>query len=188
MDAGFIVMVVIMLLVIIFCFRVAIVTGRARKMVKQQKKSDKKEDILRYSPIVHIGGLNVPENCTCSVTLDRQGLTIICSGNEILLNLDKIRNVDFQMDIDEKQVLKSSLAGGIVGTAAFGMSGAIIGSRPKSKTKREIKCYAIISYESNQGEYKTFILRDELPNSQRCSKLVDALRPKITVRTNRVEL
>ena len=68
------------------------------------------------------------------------------------------------------------------------MTGAIIGSAPKTKTKRNVKCYAIISYEDVQGEYKTFLLRDEIANTGICSGLVDTLRPRINQQINRVEL
>lgn len=148
----------------------------------------KKEKDIIYPSIIHVGGLNVPDYCACKVVLGKINLTIICAGNEFILDIKKIRNVDFQMDIDEKQFIKSSLTKGVIGAAAFGVSGAIIGSAPKTKTKREVKCYAIISYENSNGEYKSIVLRDELPNTSQCAKLVDALKMRIKAQVNRVEL
>ena len=148
----------------------------------------KKEKDLEYSSIIHIVGLDVPENCKCKVILKKVNLIILCAGNEYSLNIEKIKNVDFQIDVDEKQLLKSSLLRGAVGAAAFGVAGAVVGSSPKVKNKREVKCYAIISYENKNGENENFVLRDELPNTTQCAKLVDELKKRIKTQINKVEL
>ncbi len=173
---------------IIFAFRMVIVSSKIQKSRKKQKAQDKQEGISRYDSIIHVGGLNAPENCKASATLSPNAVTVSCGGNEFVLDVPRIKNVEFQFDVDEKQYLKSSFAKGVVGAAAFGVAGAVIGSAPKTKTKREVKCYAIISYESAQGEYKTFLLKDGFPNTEVCAKLVDALRPKINQQVNRVTL
>lgn len=177
-----------MVALVVFCFRMVIITSRAQKVARKQLEQDKAAGISRYDNMIHVGGLEVPENCKCTAALSQEGLTITCAGKELLLRTNKIRNVEYQLDIDEKQYLKSSLAKGIAGAAMFGVSGAIIGSAPKTKTKREVKCYAIISYEGSDGQFKTFIVKDELPNLSCCAKLVDTLRPMIQARTNKIEL
>lgn len=144
--------------------------------------------ISRYSSIIYVGGLGAPENIKCDVVLSPVELKLLCGGNEFALPIDKIRNVDFQLDIDEKQYLKTSTAKGAIGAAAFGVSGAVIGLAPKTKTKREVKCYAIISFDGTDGEYKTIVLRDAVPNIQMCSRLVDTLRPMINQHVNKVQL
>lgn len=173
---------------VVFCIKMVVTTSRYQKIARQQQQKDKAEGVSRYRDIIHIGGLNVPKNCKCSVILNPEGLTIQCGGNEFFLRLDKIKNVDYQLDIDEKQYLKSSMLKGMAGAAAFGVSGAVIGSAPNTKTKREVKCYAIISYGEAQDDYKMFILKDEFPNTNVCAKLVDTLKPLIKTQTNRVEL
>lgn len=172
----------------VFCFYMAVLTSKAKKVTRQQLNKDAIEGISRYTDIIHIGGLNAPENCKCTAVLNPSSLVIVCGGSEFLLNIGKIRNVDFQLDIDEKQYLKSSMAGGIAGAALFGVAGAVIGAAPKTKTKREVKCYAIITYEDTQGEFRTFILRDEIANVSRCAKLADTLKPMINAQVNKVEL
>lgn len=173
---------------VVSSMRMVVMTSKAKKLARQQRGLDKANGITRFNNMIHVGGLEAPENCKCTATLSEGGLTIACGGNEFLLRLDKIRNVDFQLDIDEKQYLKSSMAKGIAGAAMFGISGAVIGSAPKTKTKREVKCYAIIAYERTDGQFKTFILKDEIANLSRCSKLVETLKPMIQVQTNKVEL
>lgn len=173
---------------IAFCFKMFTITSRKQKEARNQKRIDQANGITRYHSLMHVGGLNVPENLSCDVILSPMELKIACGGNEFSLQIGKIRNVDYQLDIDEKQYLKSSMAKGIIGAATFGVAGAVIGSAPKTKTKREVKCYAIIAYESSTGEYRNFILRDEYPNSGQCARLVDALRPRINSQVNKVEL
>ena len=172
----------------IMAFRMVKLTSKGSKEEKKQREKDKQEGIGRYNSVIHVGGLAAPENCKASVMLSPTTLTVNCGGSEYALNIKKIRNVDFQLDVNETQYLKSSFVKGVVGAAAFGMPGAIIGSAPKTKTKRNVKCYAIISYEDAQGEYKTFLLRDAAENMNICSRLVDDLRPRVSQQLNRVEL
>ena len=148
----------------------------------------KKDQTKEYTDIVHVVGLPIPENCKCKVMLKTQEMVISGAGTEMTLLYEKIHNVDFQMDIDESIYQKSSLAKGIVGAATFGVAGAVLGSAPKTKTKREVKCYAIVTYQNADGEAQTFVLRDEYPNTQKCAKLIEQLKPQITARMNRVEL
>ena len=178
----------------IMAFRMVMLTSKGSKedreqvkRYKQQKERDKQEGISRYS-VIHVGGLPAPENCKAAVALSPTTLTINCGGSEYVLNIEKIRNVDTQLDINEIQYLESSFARGVIGAALFGSSGAIIGSAPRTKTKIKIKGYAIISYEDAQGEYKTFLLRDAAENMNICSRLVDDLRPRVSQQLNRVEL
>ena len=174
--------------IVVFCFKMAVVTSKARSQAKRQYKADVQNGITRYNNLVHVGGLSVPESINCNAVLNPTELLISCSGNEFVLPIEKIRNVECEFNIDEKQYLKSSMAKRIIGAAAFGVAGAVIGSAPETKTKREVKCYAIISYDGTDGDVKTFILRDEYPNTEVCKKLVEVLKGKINTRTNRVEL
>jgi len=165
----------------IFSFKMVIITSKSLRR-------DIQEGISRYASLIHVTGLNVPGECKASAILSRNAFTVNCVGNEFVLDISKIRNVDFQMNIDEKQYIESSLAKGIVGAVTFGVAGAVIGSAPKTKKRREVKGYAIISYENMQGNYNTIILRDEFPNSKVCALLVDKMKPMIKSQVNRVEL
>lgn len=177
-----------MVVIVIMAFRMVILTSKTSKDAKMRREKDKQEGISRYDSLVHVGGLTAPKNCKASVILSPTELTINCGGSKYVLNIAKIRNVDFQLDVNETQYLQSSFVKGVAGAAAFGVTGAIIGSAPKTKIKRNVKCYAIISYEDAHGEYKTFLLRDEVVNTRICSELVDNLRPRIIQQINRVEL
>lgn len=166
----------------------AFVTGHNWKIGRQQAKSDRMNGITRYSSIMHIGGLRAPENLKCNAVLSPTELTIFCGGNEFSLSVDKIRNVDFQLEVDEVPYLKTSNVRGMMCAAKAGLVGAAIGSIPDVKVKREETYYALISYDAVNGQYKTIILKDAVPNIRMCSKLVDTLRPMINQRVNKVQL
>ncbi|GFI26093.1 hypothetical protein IMSAGC012_01212 [Lachnospiraceae bacterium] len=148
---------------------------------------DKKKE-KEYSSIIHIEGLNVPENCRCKILLGKTHLTVFCAGNEFSLNYEQIKNIDCQRERDEKLFQKSSLSKTIVGAAAFGATGAIVGAVPKTKSKREIISYAIISFVNSHGEYQNMVFRDEFPNTAKCTGVVDKLRAKVKTQVNRVQL
>lgn len=56
---------------------------------------------------------------------------------EYNLNLERIHNISWYNEVDFEKHIKSSLIGGVIGAAAFGAAGAIIGSRPKEKEKKK---------------------------------------------------
>lgn len=140
----------------------------------------KKNDGYDYKGTLrHLFGLEIPENITCTVAIKNNELSIITGANEYTLKIDKIISVDFDMNVDVEKYTKSSMAKGIVGAATFGVAGAIIGSAPKTKEKRNVTCKAIINYENSNGESAYIIFEDSVANSQNAAGLVDTIRPII---------
>lgn len=176
------------IMLVIFFFFMALVSGKVRKVVKEEERKDEAAGISRYPTLVHVVGLDVPANCKASAILNPDDLIITCAGREFILHISKIRNVDFQVDIDETIYLQSHFIGGVLGAMAYGVEGAIVGAAPSTERKRDTIGYAIISYENAQGESKVFLLKDEVANSKICAKLVDVLKPKIVQQIERVEL
>lgn len=132
-----------------------------------------------FSNIQHVVGLSVPENCDCQVTAKQEGIVILCLGSEIFIEYEKIKHVEFQMDIDEKQFKHHSLAKGVIGAVTFGTTGAVLGSIPKTKTKREVTGYSFITYTDSEDSETTIVFRDKQTNSLVCAKMVDTLKSKI---------
>lgn len=137
---------------------------KASKEVKQQKK-DRQEGITRYSPLIHVGGLPAPENSKASVVLTPAELIVNCDGHEYVLSIKKILDVDYQINIDEARYLRSGL---MERAAASGMDG--------TAEARNLKHYAIISYEDAQEVHKTFLLRDEDVRKEVVFNLIERLR------------
>ncbi len=132
-----------------------------------------------FSNIQHVVGLSVPEDCDCQVTATQKGIIILCLGSEMLIEYEKIKHVEFQVDIDEKQFKHHSLAKGIVGAVTFGATGAVLGSIPKTKTKREVTGYSFITYTDSEESKTTIVFRDKQSNSLVCAKMVDTLNSKM---------
>jgi len=170
------------------CIYMVWVTGKAWKERKKQRKQDKANGIKRFSAIAHVEGLGVVENTQCSVVLDPSNLVISCIGKEYTLPLKRIAYVDFIADTNKIRYLQSSMARGIAGAALFGVSGAVIGSTPKSKVENEAIGYAVIGYRDVGGKEEVIILKDQSPNSFICSQLVKALTPCVRTQIEKVNL
>lgn len=129
----------------------------------------------------HLLGLDIPE-VNCNVIVYQDKLIIVSGDREYNLNLEKIRSVDFDMNVNIEKYSKSSTLKGVVGAATFGVAGAIIGSTPKTNEKRNVTCKAIINYETN-SESSYIVLEDFQANmTNGAAKLVDTLRPLIKKR------
>ena len=175
--------------VIIFVLIKLIIKGcKAQSQINKRRRQDKANGIKRFSDLVHVSGLRAVEGTGCGVMIDPTNVVITCGVKQYSLPLSRISYVDFKFDVNESKYLKSSFVKGAAGAAMFGVSGAVIGSAPKTKTDRQTKGYAIILYKDTRGEENTIILRDMLPNSYICSELVMALNARIKAKIEKVEL
>ena len=140
-----------------------------------------------YDDIYVVAGLDVPQECKCSVELNENEIIVKAPGKEYVLSITKITNCEHRMDIDIEQYEKNgSLLKGIIGGVAFGIPGAIIGSSPKIKEKRLVTGMAILTYEAQMGSNTIMLISK--PNTLGCAAICDFLQPRINVRTQRVEL
>lgn len=98
---------------------------------------------------VHVSGLDVP-NVPVTFTLSELGAVIKTPSNDYTLSLEKITNISWYDEVEIEKHLKSSLTGGIIGAAVFGAAGAVIGSRPKEKEKRNVTFYLLVEYSEKQ--------------------------------------
>lgn len=185
---GSLIIICILILFVIFCFYMAAVTSKAQKAGKKQRQQDKANGIKRFFAIEHVEGLGVAEKSQCSAAVSPSSLTITCTGKEYTLPLKRIEYVDYIVDVNEIRYLKSSMAKGIAGAALFGVSGAVIGSAPKTKIKKEETGHAVIGYQDAGGKEKMIILKDKTPDYHICIDLVRTLRPYINTQVEKVEL
>lgn len=174
--------------IIFLLIRLIISACKAQKNINKTRKQDKANGIKRFFAIAHVEGLGVVENAHCSAALSPSKLVISCTGKEYTLPLERITYVDFIVDANKIRYLQSNMARGIAGAALFGVSGAVIGSVPKSKVEHEAIGYAVIGYRDAGGKEKVIILKDQSPNSYICSKLVRALNTCIQTTVEKVEL
>ncbi len=167
----------IVIITFIFCVLFLILLGllvsaifiKGSNSLKQRKK-DKREGIIRFNSIVHIGGLDTPKGCMCQVYLNAQHLSITCGGSEFILKLDKIKNAECQCDVSWKPRIKTK------------------NEKLVTETNRVESCFAIISYEGTYGDFSNIILRDEYTNTYECRRLVDKIKPHLDPKIRKVEL
>lgn len=136
----------------------------------KQRKKDKREGIVRFGTIVHIGGLDAPRGCKCQVYLNARHLSITCGGSEFILKLDRIKNAEYQRNVSwEPHIITKN-------------------EKLVTETNREISCFAIISYEGTYGNFSNIILRDEYMNRYECKWLVEKIKPHLDTQIRKVEL
>ncbi len=99
----------------------------------------------------HVSGLDIPAVDVIS-TLSETGIMIQApmAKREYHIDLEKINNIMCYHEEEFEKYQKTSLIKTLIGAAAFGSVGAIIGSRPKEKTKRTVTFYLVIEYSNKQ--------------------------------------
>lgn len=173
---------ILIFLFLILCFLIRFIV-KASKTAKEQKKKILQENkeqgiVKRYPPLVHVTGLDIPENVQVSVFLKADRLTITGAGKEYNLNFDKIVSSESHVTMDIKEYYRSSTLKGVTGAALFGLPGAVIGSAPSKRVvKSDVKSFAVISFTAKSGGIATIILSDVLPNTRYASDLVARLKP-----------
>lgn len=144
---GYIVAIVILLGVIIFCIRMAIITS---KLQKQRKLSmnNKLNDLGAYlkGTYKHIAGLSLPENTFCNVYVCDD--KVVIEGNGVTFNLpkEKITDVCIKTEKEIQQQYVSSIGGAVAGGVLFGPLGAIVGGRVKKKKDKKTTQFLIYTY------------------------------------------
>lgn len=173
---------------LVFSIYMAVTLSKGKKAARKQWEEDQKNGIERFSALTHVAGLAAVENSSCTAAVSPSSIVIACAGKEYTLPLRRIEYVDYKEDIDETIYQKSSFVKGVAGAAMFGVSGAVIGSAPKTKTKREKKGYAIIGYLAANGKEEIIVLRDEIANFNVCGKIVNTLKARTRTTIKKVQL
>jgi len=173
---------------IFLLIKLLIIACKAQSSMSKAKKRDKAQGIRRFAAIEHVEGLGVVEKSQCSVALDPSKLTVTCTGKEYTLPLQRIEYVDYIVDVNEIQYLKSSIARGAAGAALFGVSGAVIGSAPKTKVRKKRYGHAIICYRDARGQERVIVLKDSIPDDHECFDLIKSLRSCVHMQIEKVEL
>jgi hypothetical protein len=134
-----------------------------------------------------VEGLPVPQNSDLSIKLTPDAMTIVGCGQEFEINFSKLTLVDLKSDVEMEKIIKQSAPGMIIGAVAFGVIGAMIGGRVKTKEKRTVNHFLLISYLSD--ELKTIVI-DVTKDWYNAAQLVDYFRKlnPTYAKTNKVSL
>jgi hypothetical protein len=130
-----------------------------------------KNEIIALGNLVE--GLPIPQNSDLSIKLTPNALTIIGCGQEFEINFSKLTLVDIKSDVEMEKIIKQSVPGMIIGAATFGIIGAMIGGRVKTKEKRVVNHFLLVSYQSD--ELKSIVI-DVTKDWYNAAQMVDYFR------------
>lgn len=133
----------------------------------------------------HIGGLPVPTNVPCKMTVFADRMELTSSSQDFRLSMDKVIGAEQFVDTEMRQHIQRNTGGAIFGGLMFGAAGAIVGGMPESRYRREISKYNILlNYVDDAGTIQAVVMTSEDP----VRKLVDAInryhsgfRPNTTI-------
>lgn len=164
-------------------------------LIKKSKKKNTKTDIPQSAiktnndiPLTSVGklidGLPVPQNTAIITNLltEKLEMRALIGRNRAdwktyELSFDKIENICLMNEQEIKQIITQSAPGIILGAATFGILGAMLGGRTKTKEKIKINTLLVIDYFS--GEKKQIILdvTDNLKDSTRMVNKFKEIKP-----------
>lgn len=120
-----------------------------------------------------VEGLPIPQSSDVSIKMTPGALTITGSGQEFEIDASKLTLVDLKSDVEMEKIIQQSAPGMIIGAVTFGVIGAMIGGRVKTKEKRTVNHFLIINYQSD--ELKTIVI-DATKDWYNAAALVDYFR------------
>ncbi len=111
-----------------------------------------------------ISGLDAPNNADIMFKLTPSGaiLNLYMEQKTFEINISKITNVQWYDETNMEKILHQSAPGMIIGAAAFGLIGAMIGGRVKTKEVKTTNHFVIINYTSNEQGQITIKTNDSL--------------------------
>lgn len=139
-----------------------------------------------------IDGLPVPQNTPITVYLESNGFQIqALTGKakedwpKFELALEKVENVQIMNQMEIQQVIEQSAPGMIIGGAAFGLLGAMVGGRIKTKEKAKNHVIFIITYTSDERKQIILDISSAVKDSERVLNRFKELKP---VQTGSIQL
>lgn len=142
----------------------------------------KKKEFVSVGPLVD--GLPVPALTPIIAKLIPEGFNLKAligtkkeNWKEFNLSLNKIQNVQLMNEWEIQQVIQQSVPGMILGAAAFGALGAMVGGRVQTKEKIKVSTLLVIDYESDGGKQIVLNVSDNLKDSEQVVKQFQNMKP-----------
>lgn len=148
---------------------VVLIVGIHRR--RKERKSEKATQAERVAAgalpaangtVRHVAGLPVPTGTPCSIEVYANRLYIDGSGRTFELPMSRVVDAQLYEDTEMRHYVESSLFQTMLGGAAFGATGAIIGAMPESKYRREIAKYnLLVSYVGEDKAPKALVFTSD---------------------------
>lgn len=104
-----------------------------------------------------ISGMDLPQNIAIKARLYKDTVLFKAGKNKYELAVEKIQKAFVLTGLEVQQIIKQSAPGMVIGAAAFGILGAMVGGRVKTKEQLKTSYLLCINYNSN-GEEQQIIL------------------------------
>ena len=113
----------------------------------------------RVISATHVEGLPIHENADLFAILTDESLTfiVVSTKQKFEIDMSKLTLIDQRNEVEMQQIIHQSAPGMIIGAATFGLLGAMVGGRVKTKEKKMVTHFIIINYHSDED--KTIVLK-----------------------------
>lgn len=134
-------------------------TGKMKSAPKQQVEKTESGPTFAGK---HVNGLPLRENATVIAKLFNNELIFedMTSHEKFRLPIERLTYLGIETEKEFENIVKQSAPGMIVGAATFGIIGAMIGGRVKTKKKGTYVNYLLVSY-MNGNEKQSVLLSSE---------------------------
>lgn len=144
---------IIMVLFIVFCIRMAVVLSKSQKRVKQEmalKCEQYGASATATLPLV--AGLPLAEGTICRLFVTDKQLVIEAEAQVFQIELSKMIAAQAKSDLEIQKEVTSSMKSAVAGALFFGPAGAVIGARTRTKKHTVVYTYLIINYINQAGD------------------------------------
>lgn len=126
-----------------------------------------------------IEGLPIQNNIDLMFKLKPEGATFFVPSEQktFEINISKITKVQWYDETSMEKVITQSAPGMIIGAVAFGLIGAMIGGRVKTKDVKTTTHFVVINYNSN-GEKQIVMKTNDALGAMKISDYFKELKPE----------
>lgn len=94
--------------------------------------------------------LNQGADVIMKLTTDKLLFIVSATKQEIEVDISKLTGIEYKTETEMNNIISQSAPGMIIGAAAFGILGAMVGGRVKTKQVTTVTHFIIVDYTSGQ--------------------------------------
>ncbi|MDD3049758.1 MAG: hypothetical protein PHR06_01280 [Candidatus Cloacimonetes bacterium] len=138
----------------------------------------KKKEDMKVIGCTLIEGLPVIKGSDLILKLTGDGVSIIVTPTKqtFEISFSKLTSVQYYNETEMEKVISQSAPGMIIGGAAFGILGAMVGGRIKTKEKKTVTHFVVIDFES-EGSKQIVVQSNDFFGAGQIADLFRKLKP-----------
>ena len=152
-------MLIVMLIIWILVLWFFLVAPKRKEKKMAPKIAAGEVPAVQNTKTRHVVGLPVPEGAPCFVQVYTNRVAFLSASKRFEVPVNRITEATMYTDTEMRQHIQSSLFQTMLGGAAFGGAGAVVGAMPHSKYKREIAKYNLmVSFKAKDGSDSAIVV------------------------------